>query len=215
MDKLLFADDFSQGMTNWWVEGGEKVWVENHSLHMKADPAEGQPGHVCTAWCREWFPGNIKVTFDAHVIQSGIDANNINFFLCYSDPSGKPLNETRADRREADYASYHQLNGYIFTYLNDFHGEAETYADGSRKARIRIRRCPGFNLLSEKYDYHCRQDITYGIEVIKKDNRLTIDVDGAASLNARDAHPLSGGYMGFRTFRTYLKWSNVTVSVCA
>jgi len=45
-------EDFSRGMANWWVEGGERVWVENGRLQMKADPATGTAGNVATVWRR-------------------------------------------------------------------------------------------------------------------------------------------------------------------
>jgi len=90
MDKTLFFEDFSAGMDNWWAEGGEKVWVQDGRLHVKADPEEGKERIVSTVWCKKSFPADIRVEFDAHVIESSTDVNNINFFLCYSDPSGRP-----------------------------------------------------------------------------------------------------------------------------
>ena len=29
---LLFEESFSNGMSNWWAEGGEKAWVQFTSL---------------------------------------------------------------------------------------------------------------------------------------------------------------------------------------
>jgi len=212
MDELLFEENFSDGLDNWWVEGGERVWIEDGKLHVKADPAVGKDGYVCTVWCRKTFPADLKVEFDAHVISSTIDANNINFFLSYSDPSGVPLYDTRESRASAAYKLYHGLNGYIFTFLNDFKRKGGAYPDGSPKARIRIRRCPGFRLLSEKYDYRCRQGETYHVTIIKRGGRLSIDIDGKVSLTATDDAPLSGGLIGLRTFRTYLWWDNIRVT---
>ena len=86
--KVIFEETFSDGkMDGWWVEGGQKVWVEDGRLHMKADPAENRaPGYVCTAWCEKEFPADVMVEYDAHVVESAIDTNNINFFLSYSHP---------------------------------------------------------------------------------------------------------------------------------
>jgi len=209
--KLLFFEDFSRGMTNWWVEGGEKVWVQDDRLHVKAerDPV------VCTVWCKQEFPGDVQVDFEAHVIRSPKEANNVNFFLCYSDPSGKPLYETRATRKTAGYRLYHQLNGHIFTFLNDFKKESGTYPDGTTKARIRIRRCPGFRLMAETYGYHCRRGVTYHITIEKRGGDIRFAVDGKVYLRATDDRPLGGGLLGLRTYATYLWWDNIRVTALA
>ncbi|MEW6355256.1 MAG: DUF1961 family protein [Planctomycetota bacterium] len=214
-DKLLFYEDFSQKMDNWWAEGGEKVWIQDGRLHMKADgPQETHPqgGHVCTVWCKKQFPGDITVEFDAHVIESRIDANNINFFMCYSDPSGKSLYDTRESRADAAYKKYHDLTGYIFTFLNDSKKEGSAYPDGSTKARFRMRRCPGFNLMTEAFGYHCKKGQTYHITITKKGGDITFAVDGKVYMRGRDDNPLTGGLIGLRTYQTYLWWDNIKVT---
>lgn len=213
--KLLFFEDFSRGMDNWWVEGGQKVWIEDNHLHMKADgPKETRKegGHVCTVWCKKQLPGDITVEFDAHVIESCIDANNINFFMCYSDPSGKPIYDSRESRADAGYKRYHNLTGHIFTFLNDFQKKGGTYPDGSPKARFRMRRCPGFKLMTEAFAYHCRKEQTYHITITKKDGDITYAVDGKVYLKGHDDNPLTGGLIGLRTYQTYLWWDNIKVT---
>jgi len=212
--KLLFSEDFSKGMEDWWVEGGVKTWVQDGRLHMNAEPGgerrDQRAGYVCTAWCKQEFEGDVKVELDAHVLKSDVNANNINLFLHYTDPSGKPLYETRESRTDAAYKKYHELNGNIFTFLKDTSAEAvEGKLD---RARVRIRHCPGFKLLKETYAYHCRQGVTYHIELVKRGGRLTITVDGKELLSAEDPEPLAGGLFGLRTFRTYLWWDNIRVT---
>ena len=212
--KLLFSDDFSKGMDNWWVEGGIKTWVQDGRMHMDAEPGgartEQRTGYVCTAWCKQPFSGDVNVELDAHVLRSDTDVNNINMFLHYTDPSGKPLYETRESRADAAYNKYHELNGYIFTFLHE--PEADATAKNVDRARVRIRRCPGFKLLKETYTYHCRQKQTYHIELVKRGGKLTIIVDGNELLSAEDPEPLAGGQFGLRTFRTYLWWDNVRIT---
>lgn len=210
---ILLFEDFTRGMEDWWVEGGQKVWVQGKRLHMKADPEEmTAPDGVCTAWHREIFPANIRIDFQACCQTSAIDANNINFFLAYSDPSGKPLQETREQRADGGYAHYHQLDGNIVTFLNDFHQEAEPYPDGTRPARIRIRHCPGFELLSETFTYRCRKREVYQCSVVKFKERIEFRVDGETRLTAIDPAPRGSGHIGLRTFRTYLWWDTIRVT---
>ena len=209
---VLLHEDFSGGMDNWWVEGGEKVWIEDGHLHVKA---ENRPKHVATVWCKQKFPADVQVDFDAHVVSSPIEANNINFFLCYSDPSGTPLFETREARKTAGYRLYHGLNGHIFTFLNDFKKESGTYPDGSTKGRIRMRRCPGFRLMTETYDYHCKRGVTYNVTIKKRGGDITFAVDGKVYLKGKDDQPLGGGLLGLRTFATHLWWDNIRVTALA
>jgi hypothetical protein len=211
-EKPVFREDFSEGMARWWVEGGERTWVQDGSLFMKADPEKKEEGHVATAWLRRELPADVRVAFDAQVISSSLGVNNINLFLHYSDPEGSPLYETRESRRSAAYPLYHQLNGYIFTFLVDGSEDKVVLPDGQRPARIRIRRCPGFELMAETYAYHNRAGRTYRVEVVKRGGDLVFSVDGNELLRTKDANPHQGGLLGLRTYRTYLRWSNLEIT---
>lgn len=195
-------EDFSRGMLDWWSEGGERVAVEYGRLHVSADNPKVPGGAVATVWHRTPHPGDFEMELDAHVVSSTPGANNINLFFSYSDPSGVPLQETRAKRHTADYSLYHKLNGYIVTFLNDT--DART-----GKARIRIRRNPGFRLLAETYGYHCRAGRTYHLRVTKRGGEIRFAVDGRELLKAADPEPLAGGQFGLRTYRTHLWWDNI------
>ncbi|MEX0715565.1 MAG: DUF1961 family protein [Planctomycetaceae bacterium] len=206
--EALFSDDFSAGMDRWWVEGGQSVRVEDGRLHVAADPPAGEKGHVATVWCKQPIDGDVRITCAAHVVSSSVEANNINFFLFYSDPSGKPLEETAPQRADADYRDYHELHGYIVTYLNG--GREDADSDNPR-ARIRIRRCPGFELLEETFAHHCEAGRTYRFEIVRQGKRLTVRVDGKKLLEAEDLEPHRSGHFGLRTFRTRLWWDDIRV----
>ena len=119
--------------------------------------------------------------------------------------------DTRQQRGSGKYTLYHQLNGYIFTFLNDVESKGGGYSDGSSKARFRLRRCPGFQLIKENYGYHCRKGVTYHITITKRGNRLTHEVDGKVYLIAYDCKPLPGGLIGLRTYSTFLWWDNIEI----
>jgi len=211
--KTLLNEDFSRGMDDWWVEGGEKVWVEEGRLHVKADPPEmSAPAGVCTVWHRQEFPANIRIDFQACCVASEIDANNINFFFGYTHPEGKSLYETRHERADSAYSHYHKLSGNIITFLNDFHEEAEPWPDGTRKARVRIRHCPGFELLSEKWDFHCRRGVVYACAITKYNGEIAFQANGTHLLSATDPNPPGAGLIGLRTFRTHLWWKDIRVT---
>jgi len=209
---LVIDEDFSQGMPNWWVEGGEQVWVADGRLYMRSEGPDADHGSVCTAWCKTPHPAHFVLEAEAHVLkESKGPSNNINLFFCYADPSGVPLFETRQTRRNGDYGLYHALNGHIITFVN---GREETglNADGTPKARVRIRRCPGFQLLAETFAYHSLQDHTYRLRVTKRRGHISFAVDGKTLQEASDAVPLGGGLLGLRTFKTFLWWDNVKLT---
>lgn len=195
----------------WWVEGGEKVWIEDGRLYVKADPPQGGDGSMCTVWYRRPIAGDMVIEYDAHVMTSEPGVNNINLFFCYSDPSEKSLSETREARSDASYGKYQALNGYIITFLRDVKKEGGAYSDGTVKARIRLHRCPGFELLAETYAGHCEADRTYHCKIVRRGGHIEFHVNGTKYLQADDPMPLSGGLIGLRTFRTTLWWDNIRV----
>jgi len=206
---LVMREDFSDGMDNWWVEGTERTWVEEGRLHVKADPPKGGKYGVGTVWYKHPLPANVRIEFDARVISSSGNHNNINLFFCYSMPDGRDLYATREERADAAYDKYKELSGYIMTFLNDALGESKTAPDEGQKARFRLRRCPGFNLVNENYAYHCRQGQTYHVVIVKGGGQLACSVDGVEYLSWDDPQPLTGGWLGLRTYCTYLWWDNV------
>lgn len=206
------TEDFSGTLANWWTEGGERIAIEDGHLRMSADNPKIKGGGVATAWWKLPHAADFNLTLDAHVIPSSDDANNINLFFCYSDPGGKPLFETRESRSSADYGLYHGLNGYIITFLNDTEGKGGRNPDGSAKARVRIRRNPGFQLLKETYVGQCRAGVTYHLAVSKRGGHLRFSADNQVLLEADDPHPWQGGLLGLRTYRTDLWWDNIQMT---
>ena len=95
--------------------------------------------------------------------------------------------------------------------LNDFKNLAGTKPGQPAKARFRIRRCPGFKLLTQTFAYHVKKGRKYHITVIRKNKELSIAVDGKVYLKAVDPKPFKSGYWGFRTYRTYLWFSNALI----
>lgn len=211
-DSLLYAENFD-GLSDgpnlpagWWREGSKAVSIENGTLRADANPDNnGEDYEASTIWLNRQFRGDIRVDFDAHVLASEGDKNNINFFFLFSDPSGRPLHASRSERADANYGKYHKLHGYVFTFLANGHPD---------RARFRLRDDPGFNLLLENNTYECRRGKTYHITVTKKGNRITYAVDGQVFLDFIDdiANPEHQvGIIGFRTWRTDLWWDNIQV----
>lgn len=204
-EEVLFKETFNYADSDlpsqWWSEG-VPAKILNGSLFVDADTIEPR---VSTVWLDKTFSGDMEIEFDVYVVSSKEIANNLNFFLLYSDPAGKNLRDSRNERMDGAYSHYHQLNGYLFTNLAN--GDEE-------KSRFRFRYNPGFKLLEEKFAYECRRETLYHIRIIKKGNhfeywtndQLVISkyVDGDTVHNQ--------GIIGFRTYRTALWWDNLTIT---
>jgi hypothetical protein len=205
-DRILLNEtfDYPDGTLppGWWSEGCQAV-IRNGRLFADADTASYRASSV---WLDKMLSGDLQVEFDAHIVSSSDTANNINCFFLYSDPSGRPLRESKNQRENGAYTSYHKLNGYIFTYLAS--GNPAT-------ARTRFRDNPGFNLLAESFDYECYAGKTYRIKIIKRGNRFQYWVDGNKLLDKVDDeyNPLHNkGHFGFRTWHTALWWDNLVIT---
>jgi hypothetical protein len=188
--------------SHWWSEGSPAV-IRDGRLY--TDALNG-PYRVSTIWLDLSLSCDLLIEFDAHVVDSENNANNINCFFHYSDPSGPSLRETTSQRENGAYNHYHQLNGYIFTYLAN--GNPDT-------ARFRFRDNPGFNLLQEVNQYDCKVGKTYCFKIEKTGNRFRFWVDGMQIMDMADDifNPLHDqGLFGFRTFNTILWWDNLTIS---
>ena len=81
---LLYSEHFGKykdgsGVAGgWWVEGGERVWIDGGRLRVKANPAKQEGSdHVCTVWNKQAFSGDLEVSFRTCVLDSTIKANNI------------------------------------------------------------------------------------------------------------------------------------------
>lgn len=212
-EDVLFREDFDSYADGpnlpdqWWHEGSKAVRIKNGRLRADANlDGNGEDYGTSTVWLDRTFCGDIQVEFDAHILASDGDKNNINFFLLFSDPSGEPLRKTKDQRSDGQYGKYHKLNGYVITFL----------ANGNPdKARFRMRDDPGFNLIQEEFTYECRQNKTYHIAVCKKGKRITYAVDGTVYLDKIDdaGNPEhKSGIIGFRTWHTDLWWDNLKVT---
>lgn len=211
-ENVVINEDFSSGFGNWWVEGANDVFVRDAKLHLCAD-GDVRSNQMGTVWCRTPVTGNVKIEYVATVESSKEHFNNINFFFMYSDPSGEPLADTAEQRRDGEYKRYHELNGYIVTFLNNpKDGPEMDNPDGTRKARMRLRRCPGFHLVDETFGYNSQQGVPYHFKITVVDGGIDFYVDGKKYLSWTDPRPLRSGLIGLRTYRSRICWDNVKVT---
>ena len=214
--ETLFEDDFSGDLSAWLAEGTPRVEVRNGRLSV--DAVLGEP-HVGTVWCRQEFQGDQAIEYTAR-IEPTLDAKghgetNLNFFLFASDPSGKSLLDTAAERTGA-YREYHSLRNYIFTYLNsDKNDRSPIHGDhGTLFTRVRFRKDPGFGLLREVWlEPTVEKGRDYRFTIVVQGPRMRFYVDGRKIIDHEDAdRPHRRGLHGFRTWMSHLSAGEFRVS---
>lgn len=190
--RLVFEDDFAD-LDHWLLETTGRVKASENQLVWECE------GGVGTLWCRKFFEGPTIVEYDVTTVAG---ANNINFFF-YARNQPRGLLET-TDERDGTYSEYHVFQNYIITYLTTDEGQW----------RVRFRKNPGFNLLSETFvdrpvTQPQKQHITH---VFEADGAMSLYADQRLLHTYRDRdNPYRSGYHGFRTWNSVLRYSNFRV----
>ncbi|ANH83570.1 hypothetical protein A8C56_23660 [Niabella ginsenosidivorans] len=186
---------------SFWSEGNA-VTIRNGRLRIDADTAVPRASSV---WLDKEIIGDVSIEFDVYLLSSADDANNINVFFMYSDPSGKPLRQTAATRQDGLYRKYHQLNGFIVTNV--------TNGDTSA-IRYRFRKNPGFKLMAEARQYRNIRGKKVHIKLIRKGNHFEYWEDRNKVLDLVSSEPgesYNKGLFGFRTWHTALEIDDLLI----
>jgi hypothetical protein len=188
-EKELARESFSNASwrERWLVEGDGEFSLRDGRLHVATSQA--------TIWWRTPLPDDVAVTMTAAVDPPAQEnAANLNLFFHARELDGSPY---RFGRSPA-YDEYQRIPNYIATLTGGFQ-------DGWS----RLRRDPGFELLSE--DHRARSDVgrTYRIRVMIAAGRIRYWLDGKLIHDVRDPKPLPGGHFALRTWRSRVWWSDI------
>ncbi len=197
MVRLLTEENFAD-LDNWVVEmeSQGKVEVRDNILHWDARNSMG------TMWNKTLVRGPSIIEYE---VQHPEGKNNINAFFYGSILKNEQeiLIET-THQRTGDYSEYHSFPNYIVTYLShDPSSDIRTW-------RVRFRKDPGFNLLSEKYfsnrvRSHEWQLLTY---VFDQQGSMGFYVNNQLVHADQEGknEPYRIGYHALRTWKTSLKY---------
>lgn len=155
-----------------------------------------------TIWLDRELSGNVSIEFDVYLLSSADDANNINVFFMYSDPSGKSLRQTSVNRQDGLYRRYHTLNGYIFTNVTN---------EDTASIRYRFRKNPGFTLMQENRSDRNVRGRQIHIKLLKKENYFEYWENDKKVLQAVDPETYDKGLFGFRTWHTSMEIDNLFI----
>ncbi|HLS28734.1 MAG TPA: DUF6250 domain-containing protein [Opitutales bacterium] len=227
LGRIVYEEQFETDDPAFWVEGNEdRVRLEGGRLILDSNHPEDR---VSTVFIDREFSGDLYFEYEAEVLASDTaagypeprDVNNLNTFLYYSDPTGRDLKETRASRMDAAYSHYHDLNGYIVTFLNGYMPEARKKARDPNYeiefvkniARIRMRENPGFALRNEVFAEKSERGRVYRMQFIFAGNSLYFFVDDEFQLSFKPSPEkrVNKGYFAFRTYATEMAVDNFVV----
>ena len=192
---MLYTSDFSnvKCMNDFSKNGEGSVYIKDHKLFLD----DTLYGKGLTCWLKKEFKGDIEISFDACAVEPCF-ASNINFFFC-----AKPLEGESLDLLEfsGSYAQYHEkAQMYIVTQTGDF----ENVNGKSNIGYSRLRKDPGFALLSETYDMKTVLNQLYRFNIQKSKNQITVNINDKPIHQYKDENLYEGGLLGFRTYYTKL-----------
>jgi len=194
---VVFEDSF-ESLDNWISESNGAIELEKSTLTWDCFGKKGDRLGQGTLWCKQYFEG--PTITECHVV-SLEGADNINFFY-YAEEKTKGLLKT-SDMRDGSYKQYHDLQNYIVTYL----------LSDLPQWRIRFRKCPGFNLISESYvDLPKEKGIRHKVTtIIEKSGLISFYRDDVLLHSYQDSSPYLKGYHGLRTWNSKIQYSDFRV----
>lgn len=190
-----FAD--ATWRNRWVVEGDPACEARDGRLNVITS---NQPDSKksATLWWREALPADVMVELTAGAdLPAEENAANLNLFFHAREADGRPYQFGRSSA----YADYQKIPNYIITLTGGFQ-------DGWS----RVRRDPGFAMLSEEKSTRSEPGRTYEIRAMITGGRIRYWLDGRLVHDTRDPQPLPGGHFALRTWRSRVWWSDIRIS---
>ncbi len=197
-EKLIYKNDFenADGLS---CDGNGKWWVSDSRLYI--DDSETDKSGM-TIWIREEMPKDIRIVFNAMVVPPRM-ANNINFFFAAKTIDGGYIPDAGF---RGGYGQYHEeADLHILTCTGN------NPEMGGGPGWSRLRRDPGFILLSEDADFETLIEVPYKIEIIKNGDKITAMANDKILHDIVVDEPLDGGCIGFRTWKTKVYFEDISV----
>ena len=188
---------FAPSLGDWFEEGLGHFNLQGEELLVDA-----RGGGYTTFWKQE-LPADILVRYVCRILPPQ-GQNNINLIShCRGSVPGQwPI--VAAGR----YVGYQELPNYIVTFVGDFNEET-----GVRDSlgRQRLRRNPGFQLVSEEFKVRSNIGQDYEITFAVQGGRVRYYIDGLKIFDWQDPEPLAGGHFALRTYKTVALYRDMVI----
>ncbi len=196
---LLYENAFDSDTADFVVEGRGSVEVKNGRLYL--DDTRESAG--LTVWLDRTFGDNIHIMYESMVVEPA-GGGNINFFFAAKTLDDRYVLE---EERSGKYDEYHEsCKLYILTFVGDFQRK-----NGRYKGHTRVRKDPGFQLLSEDLERSSELNKHYFCEIIKSGPLIECRINDEIIHRVTDTDPYTDGSIGFRTWNTHLWFDNLKV----
>lgn len=179
---LFYRDDMDDDKGEWIKDGSAPYWFEDGK--MIVDCLSGKTTGMFTLWLNRALSGDFYIAYDTMCMQPEA-WNNLNFFLLGRTLDGELPTRGRFD---SSYGQYHR--------------EAKTYIGTLTYKWSRMRKDPGFNLISEDQNMVGHVDRKYFFEIIKKGQAIEWRIDGKTAHRVEDPEIYESGLFAFRSADT-------------
>jgi len=190
--KILYQDDFAEGLDNWVVEQ-----MPGGSVRIAGGKLEIEDAKGCTVWFRNKLAGPVMIEYEAQIIKQGGPhdrGSDLNCFWMAQDLKSYDNLFAGSQRRGGRFKNYDALRLYYVGY------------GANHNSTTRFRRyigtgerpvLPEHDLSDEKY--MLKYNVPMKIQLIADCERIAYLRDGEVIYDVHDPEPYTDGWFGFRT----------------
>jgi len=189
---LIYKDDFTDDR-RWSAEGVGTHWCEDGKLYMDCVTNGRERVGGMTLWLLPELKGDIYISYETMVLEPE-NWNNLNFFLMGRTLDGRLASEADFN---GDYGQYHK--------------EAKTYIGTLTYRWSRMRKDPGFHVISEDFGTTGEVNQKYFFEITKRGSILEWRINGKLVHHAEDDAPYQSGQFAIRSAGTFSWVRNLRV----
>jgi hypothetical protein len=192
--KLLFSDNFTQGLAFWRVELEKGGTVAAKDGILNLDVPAG-----CTVWFRTEFHGPVIIEYDATMIRRGGPNDRVSDLNCFW------MARDASVQRSGRFADYNTLRGY---YVGQ---------GGNTNTTTRFRRYIGDPVLRPLLPEHdlkaplLEPNMPMHIRLVANGPHIQYFCDGGVIFDYYDTHPYTRGHFAFRTTFSHIQIRNFRV----
>ena len=201
--RLLYTEDFRQGLDRWFVEAQEPATVTVGNGVLDIDTPEG-----LTAWFRPMLTGPVMIEYEALMVSEGGKndrVSDLNAFWMATD--ARSPGDIFATPRNGAFASYDAMRTYYV-------GQGGNYNTTTRFRRY-IGQAGNRPLLPE-HDLSGFEDMLtpnrwQTVRLIAFGDLIQYWRDGKKVFEYRDPEPYTEGWFGIRTTRNHMRVRNLRI----
>lgn len=201
--RVLFADDFRDGLANWHVEAERGGSVAADHGQLDIDVPAG-----CTVWFKPLIEGPVRIEYEATVVSAGGPNDRVSDLNCFwMARDARSPGDLFATQRTGRFAEYNPLRCY---YVG---------VGGNGNTTTRFRRYigdPESRPLLPEHDLAGPANLLVPnrpqtIELIAAGRLVQFRRDGRLLFELNDAEPYTSGWFGFRTVQNHMVIRNFRV----